>query len=437
MSCGWLRVPEDRSSRDSPEISIFVVQLPAREANSNRPIIYLAGGPGDSASADIAWWRSTTLRDVHDIILIDQRGTGFSSPSLNCPEFDTNVDDERLANCRERLLSAGIDLAAYNADSIAQDIADLIAALELDQVNIYARSYGARLALLLAHKLPQSIRVMLLDSAYTGEASALDSAAANTWRSMRLLFIDCRANELCHAAYPMLSTQFSQSAAALNAQPMEVAGILPGAALRLDGESYALLLRNMLADSDRLPAIPALVAAIAERDFAYLASWESDRRDQESPVPDSHSEGLYFSALCADEAALTSSEKIKAGGKGLPAVFLPLVASALNLLADCGSWVDAAERIGFEPPPEELPTLFLTGAYDPITPPHWSDEAARRLSNSWRYVFPDSGHGVLFAGDAECAESIALSFLEQPMHPPDSACLQNLSPPTFRIRQNK
>ena len=430
--CSRLHLPQDRASAGSPEISIFVVQLPARQENDNSPILYLAGGPGDAASADIAWWLNSTLRDVHDIILVDQRGAGRSLPSLNCHEFDASDSDERLAKCQKRLIDAGADLSAYNAESIAQDIADLIAALDLDQVNIYARSYGARLALLLARKLPQQIRAMVLDSAYAGRESALQGAASNVQRSMQRLFADCRANEACSAAYPQLSRQFDQAAGALTIQPVEVAGIFPNAAFQLDGDSFILLLRDMLADSKRLPYVPALIASIAQEDYEYLAAIGGDPPGQQSIGPDSHSEGLFFSALCADETALTTAAEIEASAEGLPSVFLPLLESARDLLAECESWIDSGEGVSFEPPPEAIPTLYLAGAYDPIAP------AARVLPASplvWSAVFPHLGHGVLEY--EACAEAVTAEFLADPAKPPSAGCMQGLGPPEFFIRENE
>lgn len=434
MICGRLIVLENRSAAASPEISLFVARVPAREESDRRPIIVLAGGPGDSASADGAWWQETPLRDFHDIILVDQRGTGSSSPSLNCPEYETRGDSNSLAKCRRRLLAAGIDLSAYRAESMAQDIADLVATLELGPVNVYARSYGARLALLLAQKLPRGLRAMVLDSAYTGEKSALASAAANAWRSMQRLYADCRANDACRVAYPELSTQFNQAAAALDSQPVEVGGILPGATFQLDGESFVLMLQNMLANSNRLPYIPALIAAIAEKDYGYLAATASIGLEPESLGSDTHSEGLYFSALCADETALTSPEKIEAGAEGLPPAFLPLVESALGLLADCGSWIDSDEGINVEvePPPHDIPTLYLSGAYDPIAPAPGAMSASPLV---WRQVFPHLGHGVL--EDEPCAEALVTAFLANPTEMPLDGCLQDLRPPTFFIRQNE
>ena len=432
LRCGRLRVPEDRSSADSPEISLFVAHLQAREKSDSRPIIVLAGGPGDAASAEIAWWLHTRLRDSHDIILVDQRGAGLSRPSLNCPEFDANDDFNRLPKCRKRLLSEGIKLSAYGPDSIARDIADLIATLSLEQVNIYARSYGARVARLLARELPQGVHALALDGAYTGEVSALASAALNARRSMQRLYADCQASDPCGSAYPELATQFNRAAAALDARPVEVDGITPNAALRLDSESFMIFLRDMLADAERLPYIPALITVIADGDDELLNSVASEVLTPALSDADTHSEGLYFSALCADELALVSASDIEAVAASLPRAFWPLAASARDLLADCETWIDASAGLSHELPSLDIPTLNLEGAYDPIAP---APGAALGSPLVWHIVFPHLGHGVLVY--EPCAEALVAAFFANPTVPPLDGCLKDLRPPIFYIRPNE
>jgi pimeloyl-ACP methyl ester carboxylesterase len=74
--------------------------------------------------------------------------------------------------------------------------------------------------------------------------------------------------------------------------------------------------------------------------------------------------------------------------------------------------------------------LVLAGRYDPITPPSYARLAAETLSNSFTYVFPDQGHGVIRSGG--CGAEIALQFLNDPSAEPDIACLEALTAPRFR-----
>ena len=45
-------------------------------------MLYLEGGPGDSALASIEVWLNSPFRQTRDIVLLDQRGTGYSDPRL-------------------------------------------------------------------------------------------------------------------------------------------------------------------------------------------------------------------------------------------------------------------------------------------------------------------------------------------------------------------
>ncbi len=435
ISCGLLRVTETRSASTGEQISLFVARLASLTDNDNPPIVYISGGPGDAASSDIAWWLSAKLRQDYDIIFIDQRGSGLSEPSLNCPEFDESADDNRLLRCRERLIAAGIDLAAYNTESIALDIVDLISAMDLIDVNLYGKSFGTRPALSVAKEIPNRIRSIVLDGVYPFGVSVLEDAAANTQKSMQRLFDDCRKDPACAGAYPRLQHQFEQVVADLNADPDEIELAFPGASLYFDGADFVHYLREMLADSARLPYIPALIAAFAYGEYEFLSTILSADVAASTDLVDAQSEGLYLSVFCAEEAAATSAAQIMAGDESVSLLFLPLKHSAIDQLEDCEQWGAGPVRQNMALSPlRHIPTLHLSGAYDPITPPAWGDEAAKYLANSWHYIFPDAGHGVLESDT--CAEEVVLAFLSFPANEPWAACLRNLRPPEFFIRQN-
>ena len=131
ITCGFLTVPENRTRPDAPEIELAYAIVHAAEQEGRPPIVYLAGGPGGSAIDDFVsdpeGWRYPFTRS-RDLILIDQRGTGYSWPSLDCFELAEEVDfseenPERV--CHERLLNEGIDLTAYNTAENAADVAAL------------------------------------------------------------------------------------------------------------------------------------------------------------------------------------------------------------------------------------------------------------------------------------------------------------------------
>jgi pimeloyl-ACP methyl ester carboxylesterase len=96
----------------------------------------------------------------------------------------------------------------------------------------------------------------------------------------------------------------------------------------------------------------------------------------------------------------------------------------------CESW--AAGQAGSEenePVTSPLPTLVLSGQYDPVTPPAWGRLAAETLENSTFYEFPGVGHGVMRSDD--CGLEIGLQFLDDPSVEPDASCIKALAGPEF------
>jgi hypothetical protein len=86
--CGYLLVPLDRANPDGPTIKLSVAIFKATGDNpAPDPVVYLNGGPGVSSLDYVGLYIQTLLSDFlngRDIIIMEQRGTGFSFPRLDC-----------------------------------------------------------------------------------------------------------------------------------------------------------------------------------------------------------------------------------------------------------------------------------------------------------------------------------------------------------------
>ena len=156
------------------------------------PVVMPAWMPEASRS----WWwyvdNSAWMRK-RDFILMDVRGTGLAVPNLDCPEMDrgsAGADgeshgfagwiDELLRNsdvCRDRLIGAGRQLAAYNSKSAAGDIVDLMTVAGIESMNIYGASYGTRIAFSLLRDHPQRVRSLVLEVVAAAQRGSGDPAA--------------------------------------------------------------------------------------------------------------------------------------------------------------------------------------------------------------------------------------------------------------------
>lgn len=175
---GRLRVPENRRQPNSRLIEIAFVRFKSTAPNPGSPIIYLAGGPGGSGIATARGTRFPlfmALREVADVIALDQRGIGQSEPNLYCldpvdypvnkaPDRRELLEAFRRASrvCAERFRKEGVDLDGYNTNESADDLEDLRIALGAKKISLWAISYGTHLSLAAVKRHESSIDRVIL-----------------------------------------------------------------------------------------------------------------------------------------------------------------------------------------------------------------------------------------------------------------------------------
>ncbi len=217
VKCGFLTVPENRSKTDSHNIRLYVAIIKSRASKpAPDPVLYLEGGPGGSAVMGIDGWTDTPLLDTRDLILLDQRGTGYSEPNLTCqanntsdhPQRNFHTVDDGLQACYDDFVAQGIELSAYNSNENAADVADLRVALGHKEWNLLGISYGTRLALSVMRNHPEGLRSVIIDSVYPPNVNAYEIEEAYLVKVFKILFDGCAANANCNKAFPKLEQVF-------------------------------------------------------------------------------------------------------------------------------------------------------------------------------------------------------------------------------------
>ncbi len=450
LTCGMLRVPENPAIIGGRQIKVAVAifQTPSANRQSN-PVVFLQGGPGGAIVHDlgsaISRLDAPTIMGDHDLILIDQRGTGLSKPALNCPGVDaalakalqqnasakqqTAMESLAIQACRARLSARGIDLSAYNTVNDAADIADLRAALNLPPLDLYGVSYGTRVALAVMQYVPSDIHSAVLDSILTRQYNIFTDAIVAEARAFNQLFTGCEQAPKCHAKYPHLKRTFDTLLKHLNAHPLrfraQVAGSKETYNVQLNGDAFAEYVRSAMYDTPLISSLPKIIAIIARGVHLGFGKVYNHAK----AAAGSNALGTYESVTCAEDAQFATLQSIQASVLGLPKAIRTYTAKQQRgQLALCKLW-NVAPAV--QPQPQlgwtDIPTLLLGGQYDPITPPANVSATQALLPHSYGFVFPNSGHGVFLT--SKCSQTVINAFYNDPAAQPDGSCVAALKSP--------
>jgi pimeloyl-ACP methyl ester carboxylesterase len=458
ITCGYVTVPEVRAwfGEGGSEVHTIRLATAVIHSASDHPapdaLVMLAGGPGDSALTRFVQLLARPGMEgfwaEREIVLVEQRGTRYSTPFLHCDEMselkldllEENLDDaeeEALklaawAACRERFIESGVDLAAYNSVENAADIVAVADALGYDQVNLYGGSYGSLLAQHIMRDYPERVRSVILDavSPLRHEPNLLYKAQA-TDQALRLLFSRCQDDTACNETYPDLEQVYFDLVDQLNVEPAKVQLQNPDTGeiyeLLLTGERLIAQTRDLLYLSAILPILPGAIYDMAEGDFSLLALIQS-----QFVFKLNLADGMYNSVICTELADFTAADM--ADSEGLYPEVALVVEDLIDevMLQPCQVW--GVEHLGewvTEPVEGDVPTLLLSGEFDPTVPPQMAEVAAEELTHAYVYTFPGEGHGVL--GSSECAQAMMLAFLDDPAQAPDASCLEEMPGLVFRL----
>lgn len=414
--CGVVTVPESPGSSRMIELGVARV-FSENSDPAETPVVYLDGGPGGSTLGSLSqtWGAFSFLADDRDVIFVDQRGTGVSTPNLECTE--TGELETALPKCFERV-SMSSDPAAYNSANNARDFDDVRRALGYEQWNLYGISYGTRLGLTILRDYPAGVRAAILDAVVPLDIDLLAHLGQNGQNAFEEVFATCHADTICAEKYPDSMTQLREVAAQLDAEPLELGDYA------LTGTDFVLVLFNLLYSPVALTYVPFIIDSAANDDFALFEELSV------SASGAGFSFGMHLSVQCAEEMPFTSLETIVAADE---AVHPELIGglTGRDYVDYCNSWpVPAAPAIENEPVSSSVPTLVMAGRFDPITPAAYSERVNGDLSNSYYYFVSNDSHGSSLG---ECGSTIVSAFLRDPdSAPPNTGCLETLPAPEFQ-----
>jgi len=434
--CGFVIVPELHAEPDGATVRLPVAILRATNPSpAADPLFVAQGGPGGSGLDLFPFTAAySSIAADRDIVMFNQRGTLASEPALTCPETLVDVDTEGMSDdeidalaldqiraCHDRLVGDGVNLSAYNSFENANDVEAIREALGYETYNFYGVSYGTLLGFHLMRQHPERLRSVVLDGVVPPNINFIPEVPINENNTYDLLFAACADDPICNAEYPNLEARLFALVDQLNADPLtlklEDGETGETAVISFDGSSLTEFLFQTFYLSQPFTLFPRIVADIEAGDVTtleqYMSLFSFDR---------TFAEGMYYSVICSEDADFTADDVPLDGLR-------PHIVE--NVADDLESYIDACEIWQVETLPDsiddavhsDVPTLLLSGAFDPVTPARFADEAIKTLTQAYHIVDPIASHGTAF-NDA-CADQIVLDFLNNPASEPDSSCLSD------------
>jgi pimeloyl-ACP methyl ester carboxylesterase len=414
--CGHVVVPLAHARRHGPTIALRVAVIPALEKPVRRDAFtYLAGGPGgaatDFAADAAAIWRGVNLH--HDILLVDQRGTGGSHP-LECPYPSPVVTPKSLrpyiASCLRRLhanpLQYGTIAAADDLDAVRQ-------ALGYRRLDLYGSSYGATLAQEFLIRHPRSVRTIVLDGATLVSIPFYSRFATNGQRALEAVAARCHDAANCAAAYPAWSAQLVRLIRAWNRSPIH----LPGAG-RFTGDNLAGVVQSLTTSAEGASELPDLVSRAAAGDLLPLSEHVVGGERITSSL-------LFWSIVCNEPWVGLGS---KWSGRSYLGGFTRHALSTAHAVCSLLPAHHEPQTEWALPRSSGVPVLALVGGADPQDPLGNLTGLHRHFRNATVIIAHGMAHTV---GQYGCLGALVSRFVNRGGGEVDTSCVRDVRPTPF------
>ena len=394
--CGSIRVPWERADPSLGKTAIGFAVRPADHRAAGRrstPIVAVEGGPGYASTRSAPGYVRLfgRLLKKHALVLVDMRGTGSSEP-IRCPDLNQGRGPDWIttAECAHRL---GRHFISYRTSAAADDIDSVREALGLGRIALYGDSYGTYLSQSYAFRHPDSLRSLVLDSAYParGESAWYPSLLRT---GIRAYAISCRRSPTC-PPHPL--RRLARLTRYLRHTPRGVGGLIDA----IGNGAYG-------PPASYLKVERAGRALLAGREGPWRSLTYDAKQGYGHPAHYDHSD--EFAVSCNDYPLLwskTASEPERrhqlehAINTYPPHRFAPFTPRELALSSDlqylqCLTWPKPTSL--YEPPisagekPTRAPVLVLSGELDDTTTPHEGHLVTEEFPDARHYIAHNAGH---------------------------------------------
>jgi len=441
VNCYRMFVPENHE-QGTRVISFPVIHFQRFSDNPKQaPVIHLgAGGPGaamwlhNKYVVEYIWrdFEHSVLRQDRDLYLIDPRGTGMANPRFNCPAVTRHAlaqlkepqamaeyiaqETKLYLECIQALQQQGLDVAAYHSLSVIQDLKLLQQALGLSEWSLFGVSYGAVYALLFADEYAENVDTLILDSPAFPALKNMDDPVERFLRPLQQLEKYCEIDPTCIEPIAALTARLMQLVSRLNAEPIQLS--LPSGFLgsplpvKLTGDTFISMLFYAIYSHDIYRDIAQVVTELEQNDvstfYRYIDNYVELIKDQ------NYSRISMISHLCNDEVPFVDQDRL------IVALQQGLTGHMRDGALYSYTWPAEICHVFGETLPNKrmvqqirtaIPTLFLQGSLDTITPIEDVQKQLPYFSYGQLRVYP-LAHSV--HGSLDCVDKDLQAFLHAP-----------------------
>lgn len=437
--CGSYEVFEDRTAKSGRTIKLKIVVLKALNGKPAPDAIFpLAGGPGAPATDMVDLAHDEILapaREDHDIVFVDQRGTGGSNPLLcdvgdNPKDLATFFGDilpiDKVRACRDKLQGIA-DLRLYTTPIAMDDLDEVRSALGYDKIDLLGVSYGTIAAQVYIRQHAEHARSAFLVGVATPNIKQPLLFPRSAQHAMDMLYKDCAADAVCHKTFPDLQKEFEAVLHRFDNGPVTMKLIDPATGKKTDVKvarsNFVERIRLAMYSTESQALVPLIIHRVYVNDYlpfekaAMLLSPGADV-----------SRGVYFTITCSEGVPFISDSDVVNETRG---TYVGAERVTRHIKA-CQEWPKGEIAPSYiEPVKSDVPVLMISGEVDGSSPIWFGESAVKFLSNGRQIKIRYLGHQI----DGPCISDIFKNFIAAGNSKAvDDTCAEEIRRPPFATK---
>jgi pimeloyl-ACP methyl ester carboxylesterase len=413
--CGTYEVFEDRAAKSGRTIKLRIVVLKALGRSPAPDAIFaLHGGPGAAATQLIGLAYGGILapsRQDHDLVFIDQRGTGGSG-ALMCDVGDNPQDlatffgdifpRDKVRACRQKL-EGNADLRLYTTPIAMDDLDEVRAALGYEKIDLLGLSYGSFAAQIYMRRHPDHVHLAFLLGVATPDIKQPLLFPRSAQHAMDLLFIDCASDELCHSSFPNLQKEFDAVLARFDHGPVAMELINPGTGkkeqVKVARSSFVEHIRRAMYATGTQRFVPFIIHRAFANDYLpFEEAAVQQNRGSRAAL------GMYFTVTCSEGVRFITDLDVVKETQG---TFVGPDRVKRHMEA-CQEWPKGDIPPSYiDPIQSDAPVLMISGEVDGASSPGYGERALKFLPNGRQLKIRYLGH----QSDSPCLRDIFQNFI--------------------------